>query len=160
MKKPQILFSLSLFIAALVIYLLFTGSAILVKQVDLGFIKFPAGTLITWLGLIALPSCIYFGARRLRKPNGRFDRFLSKSLKTILILAILWVPISFLLAGNLSFSFSGSKEYQGGPAASKIFFVFTFGITVLSLMVLLLLSISTLSRHAVGKPKAADGKRN
>ena len=61
-------------------------------------------------------------------------------------MAILWMPISFLLAGNLSFSFSGSKEYQGGPTAARIFFAFSYGIAVLSIMVLLLLSISTLSR--------------
>ncbi len=159
MKKPQVIFSLLFLIVIVALYLLTTGSSILLEPIDLGLTRFPAGTLITWLGLIALPSCIYFGARRMREPESKFDQFVSKSLRGILIMALLWVPISYLLAGNLSFSFSGNLQYQGGPTASRIFFVFTYGIVLSSLAITVLLSILSLSRRAVGKPKANEGKR-
>ena len=68
MKKPQILFCLALLIIIVVLYLLITGSPILLDSIDLGVVRFPAGTLLTWLGLIALPTCIYSGSRRMRTP--------------------------------------------------------------------------------------------
>ncbi|MDX1315189.1 MAG: hypothetical protein R3356_06780, partial [Eudoraea sp.] len=42
-------------------------------------------------------------------------------LKILIILAVFWIPISYLLAGNLSNTFTEKAEFQGGQLAMKIF---------------------------------------
>ncbi|WP_019038496.1 hypothetical protein [Psychroflexus tropicus] len=66
----------------------------------------PLGTFMSWFGMIALPPSIYWGVKEFRQPTRKVTKYLSVLLKVILILGILWVPISYVLAGNLSISFS------------------------------------------------------
>jgi len=47
-------------------------------------------------------------------------------LKAIILLAILWVPISYLLAGNIAFTFTESITFQGGQQAMKLFWYFIY----------------------------------
>jgi hypothetical protein len=101
-----------------VIILLVTGSPLLTIAFDSDS-KIPSGTLITWIGMISLPLTIYWGIEELRKPSSKLNRFLSGFLKFIIVLGILWVPISYLLAGNLSFSFSEKETFQGGQYAMR-----------------------------------------
>lgn len=109
--------------------LLVTGSSLLTIALDDKKL-IPFGTLITWAGMISLPLTIYWGIKELRKPTIKLNKILAGFLKLIIILGILWVPISFLLAGNLSFSFSEKESFQGGQVAMKWFWRLSYGIGI------------------------------
>ena len=137
MNLRKIYFVVSLSCTILSLVLLVTGSSILTIGIGPNN-KVPLGTFITWVGLISVPSTIYFGSKELRKPNTKWNKVLAIGLKIFLILALLWIPISFLLAGNLSFSFSERETFQGGQLAMKLFWRLSYGIVIGSLTVLLL----------------------
>jgi hypothetical protein len=59
-------------------------------------------------------------------------------------LGFLWVPISFFLAGNLSFSFSEKGFFQGGQTAMKLFWSISFGIVFGAILILATYLISLL----------------
>ncbi|MGC6284226.1 MAG: hypothetical protein ACON4X_01105 [Polaribacter sp.] len=133
--KYKIQFYSSLIIFIGVLYLFLTGSSWLTLSLhDTKYV--PAGTFITWLGMIAFPTSIYFGVF-IRVHNG-FRNILKKILIGCLIMAILWIPVCYLLAGNISFSFSGKPEFQGGQTAMKLFWIFTYGIPAITLVTLIL----------------------
>ncbi|NNK82248.1 MAG: hypothetical protein HKO92_03910 [Flavobacteriaceae bacterium] len=125
------------------ITLLATGSFLLTVALD-DKKTIPFGTLITWAGMISLPLTIYWGIKELRKPTIRLNKILAVCLKIIIILGILWVPISFLLAGNLSFSFSGKELFQGGQVAMRLFWYLSYGIGIGSILILSMYWISLL----------------
>jgi len=79
----------------------------------------PLGTWITWAGMISLPLTVYWGIIEFRKPTKKLNKILSRLLKTTITLGVLWLPISFFLAGNLSFTFSEKLSFQGGQAAMR-----------------------------------------
>ena len=143
MKNRKIYFYSALFITLLVVILLITGSSILNIGLDSND-TIPLGTFITWLGMIALPLTVYWGTKNLRTPNNQFNNILGIALKIILVLGILWVPISYLLAGNLAFSFSEKVTFQGGQAAMRWFWRLSYGIGIGSLSVLIIYWISLL----------------
>jgi hypothetical protein len=66
------------------------------------------------------------------------------------------VPVSYLLAGNLSFSFSEKATFQGGQAAMRWFWRYSYGLAVLPLTVLLLDGLTRLFRwlKTLGRPSA------
>lgn len=125
-----------------VIILLVTGSPLLTIAFDSDS-KIPSGTLITWIGMISLPLTIYWGTEELRKPSSKLNRFLSGFLKFIIVLGILWVPISYLLAGNLSFSFSEKETFQGGQYAMRWFWRLSYGIGIGSILTLVIYWIAS-----------------
>ena len=129
MNRIKIYFYSALILTLITIILLITGSSLLTMA--LGSNKsIPFGTLITWVGMISLPLTIYWGIKELRKPSGKLNKILSRFLKIIIILGILWVPISYLLSGNLSFSFSEIETFQGGQTAMKWFWRLSYGIGI------------------------------
>ncbi|WP_421803799.1 hypothetical protein [Flagellimonas sp.] len=137
MTKPSLYFFACLLIFILVLTLLMTGSSILTVPMYEGS-SIPMGTPITWMGLIALPLTIYFGVGEFRNPKKRHKLF-NQLLKFFVGLAVLWVPISYLLAGNLSFSFSGTATgFQGGQLAMKLFWGYTYGIAILPVLLLII----------------------
>jgi hypothetical protein len=123
--------------------LLVTGSSLLTMGLDSDK-SIPFGTLITWTGMISLPLTIYWGIKELRKPSSKLNGILSGFLKTIIILGILWVPISFLLAGNLSFSFSEKETFQGGQDAMRWFWRLSYGIGIGAILIITTYWISLL----------------
>jgi hypothetical protein len=125
-----------------VIILLVTGSPLLTIAFDSDS-KIPSGTLITWIGMISLPLTIYWGIEELRKSSSKLNRFLSGFLKFIIVLGILWVPISYLLAGNLSFSFSEKETFQGGQYAMRWFWRLSYGIGIGSILTLVIYWIAS-----------------
>lgn len=143
-----------LFIAAtttiFTIILLATGSPLLTVPID-NADSIPLGTFITWAGLIALPCTVYFGVKELRAPSTRLNKVLALSLKLGLILAILWVPLSYALAGNLSFSFSEKVTFQGGQTAMRWFWRFTYGIGIAPVIILLIYWLSLLFSKTSGR---------
>lgn len=143
MNKRKIYFYCALILTLSVIILLITGSSILTIALD-GDRTIPFGTLITWTGMISLPLTIYWGIKELRKPSSKLNGILSGFLKIILVLGILWVPLSYLLAGNLSFSFSEKETFQGGQDAMKWFWRLSYGIGIGAILTLIIYWISLL----------------
>ena len=153
MKKRKLYFLVALLITTCVLALLMTGSSLLnvnlAKQSSI-----PLGTYITWAGMTSLPLSVYWGFKRLRKPNSSLTRFLSSLLKIIIVMGILWVPISYLLSGNLSFSFSETDTFQGGQTAMRWFWRLSYGVAVGSILVFLIYWISLLFKKS--KKKSMD----
>nr|WP_297787420.1 hypothetical protein [uncultured Allomuricauda sp.] len=135
MTKTRFYFFASLIIFITVTILLLTGSFVLTEPLYNGS-TIPMGTPLTWLGIMSLPLAIYFGVERFRNPNKTY-KFLSRTLKLSLTLAVLWVPICYLLAGNLSFSFSEKSGFQGGQLAMKMFWGYSYGVVILPLLLLI-----------------------
>ena len=142
-NRRKIYFYSALILALITIVLLVTGSTFLTIALDSDK-SIPLGTLITWIGMISLPLAIYWGVKELRKPTRKLNRILSGVLKMIIILGILWVPISYLLAGNLSFSFSEKESFQGGQAAMLWFWRLSYGIGIGAILTLIIYWISLL----------------
>jgi hypothetical protein len=145
MNRRKIWFLSSLIVTFFTITLLVTGSSLLMIALD-DDNSIPLGTFITWAGMIALPLSIYWGIKELRKPSSKLNRFLSGLLKIIIILGILWVPVSYLLAGNLSFSFSEKVTFQGGQEAMRWFWRLSYGIGIGSILTIIVYWISLIFR--------------
>ncbi len=141
MNRRKIWFFSSLIVTLSTIIFLVMGSSLLMIALD-DANSIPLGTFITWAGIISLPLSIYWGVKELRKPTTKVTRIIAMLLKTILILAILWVPISYILAGNLSFSFSEKEIFQGGQIAMKWFWRLSYGIGFGSIFSLIMYWIS------------------
>lgn len=135
--------SLAVFIASLT--LLVTGSSLLDKSMSQTH-NIPWGNLTTWLGMIALPLSVYWGSNKLRRPDTGFRKYLFLLLKGLIILGILWVPISYLLAGNVAFNFSSTEGFQGGQSAMRWFWRLSYGIPIASLIVVFAHWISVLTQ--------------
>ncbi|MBO6607321.1 hypothetical protein [Psychroserpens sp.] len=140
MSARRLLFILALIVFVVTLVLLVTGSKWLVISLS-DTQNIPSGTFITWLGLIALPASIILGINGLYFPKNKRDRLFKKIMLFAVILAILWVPISYLLAGNLSFSFTEKAVFQGGQDAMHWFWRYTYGIPIFSLGTFLLYGI-------------------
>jgi hypothetical protein len=137
MNKRSIWFYGSLVVLILTIILLVSGSSILTIPLDKNN-SIPLGTFITWAGIISFPTAVYTGIKDLRSPLGAFYKYLSYILKGLLILAILWVPICYLLAGNISFSFAEKESFQGGQLAMKWFWRLSYGIGIGSMAIVII----------------------
>ena len=143
MNKRKIYFYSAVILTIGVITLLLTGSSLLTMALN-SYETIPFGTIITWTGMISLPLTIYWGIKELRKPSNKLNRILSRFLKIIIISGILWVPISYLLAGNLSFSFSEKETFQGGQDAMRWFWRLSYGIGIGAILTLIAYWISLL----------------
>ena len=143
--NSKLFFSIALVTFLGVLFLLITGSPVLTYAVDSSG-KIPSGTPVTWLGLISFPALILLGVSSIKHPGDKFYVFLKRLLILTFILAILWVPVCYLLAGNLSFTFSERAEFQGGQSAMKLFWIYTYSIPALSLTVLILHWLNLLVR--------------
>jgi len=106
----------------------------------------PLGTWITWAGMISLPLTVYWGIIEFRKPTKKLNKILSRLLKTTITLGVLWLPISFFLAGNLSFTFSEKLSFQGGQAAMRWFWRLSYGIAITTVMILATYWLSILKK--------------
>lgn len=89
---------------------------------------FPLGNLLTALGFIAMPCIFFFGRKRFFEPVSKRDRFFSKLYKTLIVIAALWIPLCYLLAGNLSNSFGNSDSFQGSQEAGEFFWMLNYGL--------------------------------
>ncbi len=125
MHKTYFLISLCVFL--LCSYLLVTASPAL--EYPLGENEtVPLGSFITWAGLMALPTSLYWGVGKFRKPHDFLHRSMAVGLKTLIALTLLWLPISFGLAGNMNFNFGQTETFQGGQTAMSLFWGLSLGI--------------------------------
>lgn len=143
MNKVRILFFGFLVLFLVMLYLLLTGSKWLTYSLNEAN-DLPLGTFITWAGMISFPLCIYWGVKPLRQPVHNFHKWLSWILKVVIVLALLWVPVSYGLSGTMSFNFSEKETFQGGQLAMQWFWRFSYGIPLGSLLVFLGYALSLL----------------
>ena len=136
MTSHKFWFWLSLFVFLIALILLLTGSPLLTLALSENP-EFPLGNLITWAGLIALPMCILLGSKGLRNPHTQFGRILKAALKGVVVLAVLWVPLSALLAGNLTNTFSEKASFQGGQTAMRLFWIYSYSLASVPLLILI-----------------------
>lgn len=148
MKDRRIWFYIFLVVLVVTSILLVTGSSILTLALDQNN-SIPLGTFITWAGVISLPLSIYWGIKELREPTKKLNVVLAGFLKMLIILAIIWVPISYLLAGNISFTFSEKESFQGGQIAMIWFWRYTYGLVLGPVLIIIVVWISSL----LGKSK-------
>lgn len=146
MSKNKIYFLGALVVTIGAFSLLVTGSSILSIAFD-NHQTIPLGTFITWAGVISLPLTLYWGIKELRKPTRKFNIVLAGVLKILIILGILWVPISYLLAGNIAFNFSEKESFQGGPNAWLWFQRLNLGIVLGTIATLFTYWISLLFKR-------------
>lgn len=137
------LFWFFLVVTFAVLFLLLTGSSILLLAIDNNN-TVPLGSFITWAGMISLPAAVYYGIGKLRNPTGIFLKILSVLLKIIMILGLLWLPVSYLLSGNWAFLFSEKETFQGGQEAMKLFWILSYTIPIGGLSILFLYWVSLL----------------
>ncbi len=100
-KTYSVVFLISVIIFSLLVFL-FKAEWLTIRIGN----DLPAGTLISWLLIIAyaLVMLLFFN----RKPENRMRRFLSFLLKINFAMASVWGFVSFLLSGNWSFNFGRS----------------------------------------------------
>lgn len=143
MNRRKIYFFSALILVFVSISLLISGSSLLTLALDSDD-TIPLGTFIIWIGMISLPLSIYFGLKEWSNPKKKLNRILSGFLKVFIVLGILWVLISYLLAGNIAFNFSNKATFQGGQDARRWFQSLSYGIGIGSLVILLTYWISLL----------------
>jgi hypothetical protein len=123
--------------------LLASGSPLLVKPIVAGS-EFPFGSLIAWLGISSLPLSLLFGIHSLGEPPSRGYKVINLMLKGLTLLGLVWGLVSYLLAGNWSFSFGGSEKFQGSHEAFAVFTFYTAILVSLSLLIILVVGIHQL----------------
>lgn len=133
---------LSLIVLVTSAYLLVTGSPWLTRTV-VESINLPLGTLISWAGIIALPSSIYLVSAKHLSRGARFSRFCRLLLRLDLMLAGSWGLVAYGLAGTWAFTFSaGASNFRGSDQASSVFWTYSIAVAVLPLLVMVLLLAS------------------
>ncbi len=133
MKNRKLWFTISIIVFITASILLITGSSLMTLSLSQEA-NIPLGTFITWLGMISLPLSLYFGIGRLREPVSTTYKYLSYFLKGLIGLGVLWVPICFLLAGNIAFNFTEKAEFQGGQTAMRIFWYYSYALVCAPLL--------------------------
>lgn len=135
MKKNHILFPFSLLLFLVAAILLGTGSDLLGKVLwEKPLI--PLGTLVTWLGFVGLSSGIFWGIGFLHSPGTRIDGLFSFSFKVLIMLAILWPILGYILAGNWGMNFSNQTGFRGTYQASRIFWGMSYSLGILPVVLL------------------------
>lgn len=135
MSKSSVLLGVLVLLTIVVVILLTSGSSFLTVSLDTEN-QVPAGTFITWFGMITLPLSVFLGCGKLRNSETVFQNFLSVIIKMVIILGVLWLPFSYLLAGNIAFNFTEKLTFQGGQLAMKLFWINSYGIPALAMGVL------------------------
>lgn len=142
----KIIITLSLITFLFSAYLLLTGSELLMYPLIKSPVL-PLGNVITWLGFIAFPLSVWFGIGSLYNPQTKADRIFRRLAIVLVVLGLLWAPVSFLLAGNLTNEFSGSAVgFQGSPQASEIFWGFSYVVAAAPVVLILLVLINKFIR--------------
>ena len=139
MKNRKLYLFLSMCIIVLTISLLVTSSSVLLSKVW----GIPFGNLLTWAGIVSIPTSIYFAFPGMGK-----SKRLGRGIRLLILLAVLWFPIACLLSGNLSNTFTGENLFLGVVPASTIFWIFTYGLPIASLAILSLYLLVRSSRKS------------
>lgn len=134
MNKVNIGFYSALIVIGSVFLLLYSGSSVLTVGLDKKD-TIPLGTFITAAGIVSVPLAIILGVSKLRNPEGAFYTFLAKALKIMLFCALMWIPVSYFLSGNLSFNFTGKDTFRGGQLGMKWFWYYSYTIVTIPIVI-------------------------
>ena len=144
-------FITSLIITFSVFVCLITGAPLLTHSTP-GLPHIPVGTFITGLGIIALSYSIYLSFESLNSPATRLDKILNTLIRIAILYGLLWIPISYILAGNMSFTFTEKTTFQGGQVAMKIFWVNCILVVILPVIIGIVKAILNLRQRHKLKP--------
>lgn len=133
MNKNRIIALLSISLTILCSYLIISGSSVLTRSI-LKEIDLPAGTFISWVGIICLQTAIYYSFPRIHNTNNLFLLVLAYLLKITSSIALMWGIISFSLAGNWSFNFNNTSGFIGSYQASLWFWRVSYLLIFLPLL--------------------------
>jgi len=128
--------------------LLLEGLPILTEPVIEGK-GLPFGTLIAWLGISMLPLSILIGIRLIRKPTSQAYRFYKQAFMVFTMLGAAWGAVSYLLAGNWTYTFSNSDTFRGSERAFNIFLIYTAFVISITLLTFVIFGI----HHLIIKQK-------
>ncbi len=120
--------------------LLLEGSPILTQAVREGG-ELPFGTLVAWVGITMVPCSILIGIRLIRKPISPVYRFYHLAFLGLTLFSSLWGVVSFLLAGNWTYTFSNTEKFRGGEQASSVFIYYTGILISLTLLLFIAFGI-------------------
>lgn len=151
MKAKSITY-LSSIILVSCLFLIVTGSPILTRPIFKES-AFPSGTLISWTGLIALTSTIYFAFKTIHLSGSSNHKIFRFVFGSTIIFAFLWGLIGFLLAKNWAFTFQNHDEFRGSIEASRYFWIYTASIVSLPILLFLILWLVPLSKRIFRRSK-------
>ncbi len=120
--------------------LLLEGLPILMEPVIEG-IGLPFGTLIAWVGISMFPCSILIGVRLIRKPTTQVYSFYKRVFFVFTLLGVAWGGISYLLAGNWTYTFSNDEGFRGSERAFNIFLIYTFFVISITLLTFVIFGI-------------------
>lgn len=86
----------------------------------------PFGNLIFWAAFIAFPIFLDNVSRGFTIPYPGMKSRIQKAFKWAVLFALLWWPISYLLAGNFSNTFQNQEEFVGSTEASQWFWGYSY----------------------------------
>jgi len=123
MKRKKLIAGISLLVILGSAAMLILGSKLLLVPVIKGM-ALPWGTVISWAALILLPVAMaaLFGRQGAASGMERTFRVL---VGTALGFSLLWLPVSYVLAGNVNFVFGESEGFRGSPRASRLFWAYS-----------------------------------
>jgi hypothetical protein len=115
-------------------YLLVTGSSLLERTLP-GLPSLPAGLPIAWAGLVAFPLAMLAGLSGPYPRKRLRDRMTVFALKTLILLALAWAPLSYWLAGNFRLNFGGHEGFRGSETAFFVFLYYSLALVLLPVVV-------------------------
>lgn len=123
MKYRKIYFyvSLSLFVCGLILLFIFP-SVLLIPFNN----ENPIGNILLWPMVVAYPMSIFFGFKSLLNPKNEIEIVFSRIIKSLILLCLLWMPINYLIAGNLSFNFNGTYYVFAKISKQDIFWDYNY----------------------------------
>jgi hypothetical protein len=141
MSRRVVVTLVSLLVLLTAAFLLVTASPILSWPVP-GIEVLPMGTLLAWVGIVALPLAIYAAPAALHPPRQAVDRLMATIMQCLLVLAVAWAPICYALSGNLYFTFESSSGFQGSESALFCFFYGTIALVIAPIVVMLIYGLA------------------
>ena len=135
------------------LFLVVTGSPILNKP----FIKdstLPLGTLISWIGIIALTLTIYCIFNKIHSYNSKNHKILRYVFKGIISLASIWGFIGFLFANNWAFTFQNHDKFRGSIYASLFFWIYTATLVLFPILLIIILLLFSMAKKLMKRINA------
>lgn len=144
------------FISSLVlmtcIFLVVTGSSFLTMPVIKGT-SFPVGTVVSWLGLLALSATIFFIFSNIYDSDNPGGHIFRRALQCFIVLAALWGFIGYFLAGNWAFTFHNHDDFRGSIEASEVFMYFTASLVLFPVILIVTAGLVSLLLKLVRRSK-------
>lgn len=93
----------------------------------------PLGNLLFALAFIAFPIFLNAASSGFTLKHQKAARFIQKGFRLAVLLAVLWWPLSYLLAGNFANNFRGQEAFIGSERAARWFWALSYTVVFLPL---------------------------